>query len=49
MREHDYAKLGREGKGLLRSYVAKMTGQSRAQVIGVKIRNLLLPRWGVRS
>jgi len=32
MREHDYAKLGREGKGLLRSYVAKMTGQSRAQV-----------------
>ena len=32
MREHDYAKQGREGKGLLRSYVAKMTGQSRAQV-----------------
>ena len=30
--EHDYARLGREGKGLLRSYVAKMTGQSRAQV-----------------
>ena len=31
LREHDYAKQGREGKGLLRSYVAKMTGQSRAQ------------------
>ena len=32
LREHDYAKLSREGKGLLRSYVAKMTGQSRAQI-----------------
>jgi hypothetical protein len=32
LREHDYAKQGREGKGLLRSYLAKMTGQSRAQV-----------------
>lgn len=32
LREHDYAKQGREAKGLLRSYVAKMTGQSRAQV-----------------
>ena len=32
LREHDYTKLGREAKGLLRSYVAKMTGQSRAQV-----------------
>ena len=31
LREHDYAKQSREGKGLLRSYVAKMTGQSRAQ------------------
>jgi transposase InsO family protein len=31
LREHDYAKQGREVKGLLRSYVAKMTGQSRAQ------------------
>lgn len=31
LREHDYAKQGREGKGLLRNYVAKMTGQSRAQ------------------
>ena len=30
--EHDYVRQGREGKGLLRSYVAKMTGQSRAQV-----------------
>lgn len=32
LREHDHAKLGREGRGLLRSYVAKMTGLSRAQV-----------------
>ena len=32
LREHDYAKQGREAKGLLRQYVAKMTGQSRAQV-----------------
>ena len=32
LREHDYAKQGREAKGLLRSYLAKMTGQSRAQV-----------------
>ena len=32
LREHDYAKQGREAKGLLRRYVAKMTGQSRAQV-----------------
>jgi hypothetical protein len=32
LREHNYAKQGREAKGLLRSYVAKMTGQSRAQV-----------------
>jgi transposase len=32
LREHDYANQGREAKGLLRSYVAKMTGQSRAQV-----------------
>lgn len=32
LREHDYVKQGREAKGLLRSYVAKMTGQSRAQV-----------------
>lgn len=32
LREHDYAKQGREAKGLLRSYVAKMTGQSRAQI-----------------
>ena len=31
LREHDYAKQGREAKGLLRNYVAKMTGQSRAQ------------------
>ena len=32
LREYDYAKQGREGRGLLRSYLAKMTGQSRAQV-----------------
>ena len=31
LREHDYAKQGREAKGLPRSYVAKMTGQSRAR------------------
>ncbi|GDY24093.1 hypothetical protein LBMAG56_54400 [Verrucomicrobiota bacterium] len=31
LREHDYAKQGREAKGLLRSYVVKMTGQSRSQ------------------
>lgn len=31
LREHDYANQGREAKGVLRSYVAKMTGQSRAQ------------------
>ena len=30
--EQEYARLGREGKGLLRRYVAKMTGLSRAQV-----------------
>ena len=33
LREHDYAKQGREAKGLPRSYVAKMTGQSRARAI----------------
>ena len=31
MREHDYAKQGREAKGLPRAYVGKMTGLSRAQ------------------
>jgi hypothetical protein len=30
LREHDYSKQGREAKGLLRSYVGKMTGLSRA-------------------
>ena len=30
--EQEYAGLGREGKGLVRRYVAKMTGLSRAQV-----------------
>jgi len=32
LREHDYAQQGREAKGVLRNYVAKMTGQSRAQI-----------------
>lgn len=30
--EQEYARLGREGKGLVRRYLAKMTGLSRAQV-----------------
>ena len=30
--EQEYAGLGREGKGLVRRYIAKMTGLSRAQV-----------------
>ena len=30
--EQEYARLGREAKGLVRRYVAKMTGLSRAQV-----------------
>src|SRR5579864_2841037 len=29
---HEYARLGRVGKGLVRRYVARMTGLSRAQV-----------------
>ena len=32
LRQHDYGRLGRAGKGLVRRYVAKMTGLSRAQV-----------------
>ena len=32
LRQHDYQRLGRAGKGLVRRYVAKMTGLSRAQV-----------------
>lgn len=32
LRQHDYGRLGRAAKGLLRSYIAKMTGLSRAQV-----------------
>lgn len=32
MREHGYEKQGREVKGLLRGYIAKMTGMSRAQI-----------------
>ena len=42
LREHDYARQGREAKGVLRSYVTKMTGQSRAQItrlIGKYIAN----------
>lgn len=30
--EQDYGRLGRQGKGLVRRYIAKMTGLSRAQV-----------------
>jgi hypothetical protein len=30
--EQEYGRLGREGKGLVRRYIAKMTGLSRAQV-----------------
>ena len=30
--EQEYGRLGREGKGLVRRYLAKMTGLSRAQV-----------------
>jgi transposase InsO family protein len=32
LRQQDYARLKREGKGLVRRYLAKMTGLSRAQV-----------------
>ena len=32
LRGQDYGRLKREGKGLVRGYVAKMTGLSRAQV-----------------
>ena len=32
LRQQDYRRLGRAGKGLIRQYVAKMTGLSRAQV-----------------
>ena len=32
LREHDYVRVPRAAKGLLRRYVAKMTGLSRAQV-----------------
>jgi transposase InsO family protein len=32
LRQQDYGRLRREGKGLIRRYVAKMTGLSRAQV-----------------
>lgn len=41
MREHDYAKQGREAKGLLRAYVSKMTGLSRAQVTRLVARYLM--------
>ena len=30
--DQEYASLGREGKGLVRRYIAKITGRSRAQV-----------------
>src|ERR1700731_693843 len=32
---HEYAGLGRPGKGLVRQYVARMTGLSGAQVTGL--------------
>ena len=32
LRQQDYERLSREGKGVVRRYVAKMTGTSRAQV-----------------
>lgn len=32
LREHDYRRLGRADKGLLRKYLSKLTGLSRAQV-----------------
>ena len=32
LREQDYERLSREGKGLVRRYAAKMTGMSRAQL-----------------
>ena len=32
LREQDYVQLGRADKGLVRQYVGKMTGLSRAQV-----------------
>ena len=31
LRQQNYAQLARQGKGLVRRYVAKMTGLSRAQ------------------
>jgi len=32
LRQQDYGRLKRDGKGLVKRYVAKMTGLSRAQV-----------------
>ena len=32
LRHHDYAKLGRAARGLLRRYLEKMSGRSRAQI-----------------
>src|SRR3982751_4754258 len=32
LRQHQYGQQGREAKGLLRRYLAKMTGMSRAQM-----------------
>ena len=34
LREQDYQRLGRADRGLVRQYVGKMTGLSRAQVTG---------------
>lgn len=58
LRQHDYERLGRQSKGLVRRYVAKMTGLSRAQVtrlIGIylegeqiKLRTYRRHRFGSR-
>jgi hypothetical protein len=32
LRQHDYERMGRSGKGLLRRFLEKMTGYSRAQI-----------------
>jgi transposase InsO family protein len=50
LRQHDYERLGRQSKGLVRRYVAKMTGLSRAQVtrlIGVYLegKQIRLPTY----
>lgn len=40
MREHSYGKQGREVKGVLRRYIGKMTGLSRAQVTRLIARHM---------